>query len=177
MARCRIARLLNGTRTYHTLGILKVDILALGNADLASANAFDLDPAHYGLCTGPLGERAPRGPPSVYHMPAARAAQASGFVFFFVGRFVFQVDICARRSTCCPRLRPPRHLTDLVIQVSHSCGPGPISWVNMVHPYLPAAWSAEGCQHPIPAPHDPARAEGNILGAHVGVPYFSGTGR
>ncbi|MCE9650714.1 MAG: error-prone DNA polymerase [Parvibaculum sp.] len=100
------------------LGILKVDVLALGMLTCIR-RAFDMLEKHHGrkleLAT------APQGDPAVYDM----LCQADS-----VG--VFQVESRAQMSML-PRLRP-RDFYDLVVEVA-IVRPGPIQG-GMVHPYL-----------------------------------------
>ena len=100
------------------LGILKIDILALGMLTCIH-KAFDLISKHYGK-TFDLSN-IPSEDPLVYEM----LSQADS-----VG--VFQVESRAQMSML-PRLKP-RNFYDLVIQVA-IVRPGPIQG-DMVHPYL-----------------------------------------
>jgi len=100
------------------LGILKIDVLALGMLT-AIAKSFALLKQHYDL---PLKlETVPREDPAVYAMLCE--ADSIG---------VFQVESRAQMSML-PRLRP-RVFFDLVIEVA-IVRPGPIQG-DMVHPYL-----------------------------------------
>ncbi|WP_093993402.1 error-prone DNA polymerase [Flavimaricola marinus] len=136
------------------LGILKVDILALGMLTCIR-KAFDLISAHYGqsftLAT------TPREDPRVYEMLCRGDS---------VG--VFQVESRAQMNML-PRLRP-REFYDLVIEVA-IVRPGPIQG-DMVHPYLRRRNGEEIVEYPSPgAPHDPSELK-NILGRTLGVPIF-----
>ncbi|MBM1220830.1 error-prone DNA polymerase [Ponticoccus sp. SC2-23] len=136
------------------LGILKVDILALGMLTCIR-KAFDMISAHYGeeftLAT------TPREDPRVYEMLCRGDS---------VG--VFQVESRAQMNML-PRLRP-REFYDLVIEVA-IVRPGPIQG-DMVHPYLRRRNGEEAVDYPAPgAPHDPAELK-NILGRTLGVPIF-----
>ncbi len=136
------------------LGILKVDILALGMLTCIR-KCFDLVSAHYGqdftLAT------VPQEDPRVYDM-LCRADSVG----------VFQVESRAQMNML-PRLRP-REFYDLVIEVA-IVRPGPIQG-DMVHPYLRRRSGAEPVSYPSPAPpHDPAELK-QILGRTLGVPIF-----
>ncbi len=136
------------------LGILKVDILALGMLTCIR-KCFDLIEAHYGrrytLAT------TPKEDPRVYEMLCRGDS---------VG--VFQVESRAQINML-PRLRP-REFYDLVIEVA-IVRPGPIQG-DMVHPYLRRRAGEEPVAYPSPAPpHDPAELK-NILGRTLGVPIF-----
>src|SRR5690606_4645696 len=101
-----------------TLGILKIDVLALGMLSCIR-RAFDLLDKHYGIRMG-LAD-VPQGDAAVYDMLCE--ADAIG---------VFQVESRAQMSML-PRLRP-RCFYDLVVEVA-IVRPGPIQG-DMVHPYL-----------------------------------------
>ena len=136
------------------LGILKVDILALGMLTCIR-KCFDLIEAHYGkrydLAT------TPKEDPRVYEMLSRGDS---------VG--VFQVESRAQMNML-PRLRP-REFYDLVIEVA-IVRPGPIQG-DMVHPYLRRRNGEEAVEYPSPAlPHDPSELR-NILGRTLGVPIF-----
>ncbi|SEQ29794.1 error-prone DNA polymerase [Loktanella sp. DSM 29012] len=136
------------------LGILKVDILALGMLTCIR-KCFDLISAHYGqdwtLAT------VPREDPRVYNMICKGDT---------VG--VFQIESRAQMNML-PRLRP-RTFYDLVIEVA-IVRPGPIQG-DMVHPYLRRRSGEEPVSYPSPgAPHDPSELK-NILGRTLGVPIF-----
>lgn len=136
------------------LGILKVDILALGMLTCIR-KAFDFISAHYGreltLAT------VPKEDPRVYDMLCHGDS---------IG--VFQVESRAQINML-PRLRP-RVFYDLVIEVA-IVRPGPIQG-DMVHPYLRRRNGEEVIAYPSPGPpHDPAELK-NILGRTLGVPIF-----
>ena len=136
------------------LGILKVDILALGMLTCIR-KCFDVISAHYGQ-DFTLAE-VPRDDPRVYDMLCRGDS---------VG--VFQVESRAQMNML-PRLRP-RAFYDLVIEVA-IVRPGPIQG-DMVHPYLRRRNGEEEVDYPAPgAPHDPAELK-NILGRTLGVPIF-----
>lgn len=100
------------------LGILKVDVLALGMLTCIK-KAFDLAHQHYGLNL--TLENVPAEDPEVYDMICH--ADTLG---------VFQIESRAQMSML-PRLRP-RKFYDLVVEVA-IVRPGPIQG-DMVHPYL-----------------------------------------
>ena len=130
-----------------TLGILKVDVLALGMLSCIR-KAFDLMAAHhhirYDLATLPTEDRA------TYDMLCR--ADSLG---------VFQVESRAQMNFL-PRMRP-RKFYDLVIQVA-IIRPGPIQG-DMVHPYL----RRRNGQEVMTFPSD---ALGAVLGKTLGVPLF-----
>ncbi|QQA44366.1 error-prone DNA polymerase [Pelagovum pacificum] len=136
------------------LGILKVDILALGMLTCIR-KCFDLIEAHYGQ-TWTLAT-VPKEDNRVYDMLCKGDS---------IG--VFQVESRAQMNML-PRLRP-RQFYDLVIEVA-IVRPGPIQG-DMVHPYLRRRSGEEPVQYPSPgAPHDPSELK-NILGRTLGVPIF-----
>ncbi len=130
-----------------TLGILKVDILALGMLSCIR-KAFGLLEKHhhtdYTLATLPPED------PQVYEMLCK--ADSLG---------VFQVESRAQMNFL-PRMRP-RSFYDLVIQVA-IIRPGPIQG-DMVHPYL----RRRNGQEIVTFPSD---ALGRVLGKTLGVPLF-----
>jgi error-prone DNA polymerase len=137
------------------LGILKVDVLALGMLTCIR-KCLDLLADHHGrrltLAT------VPREDPETYAM--LRKGDSLG---------VFQVESRAQMNML-PRLRP-REFYDLVIQVA-IVRPGPIQG-DMVHPYLKRRRGAEQVQIPAPAPeHGPPDELTSILGRTLGVPIF-----
>ncbi len=137
------------------LGIMKVDVLALGMLT-ASARRFDLIAQHHGE-TLTLGT-VPREDPAVYDMLCK--ADSIG---------VFQVESRAQ-MTMLPRLKP-RKFYDLVIEVA-IVRPGPIQG-DMVHPYLRRRGGDEAVEFPSPAPdHGPADELQQVLGKTLGVPLF-----
>ena len=136
------------------LGILKVDVLALGMLTYIR-KCFDMISAHYGrgltLATIPAEDGA------VYDMLSKGDS---------VG--VFQVESRAQMNML-PRLRP-QCFYDLVIEVA-IVRPGPIQG-DMVHPYLRRRAGKEPEEYPSPRPpHDPDELRA-ILGRTKGVPIF-----
>jgi error-prone DNA polymerase len=129
------------------LGILKIDVLALGMLSCL-AKAFDLLKNTYGhnytLATLPSED------PVVYDMICA--ADTLG---------VFQIESRAQ-MTMLPRLRP-REFYDLVIEVA-IVRPGPIQG-DMVHPYLRRRQGIEKVTFPKEELRD-------VLGRTLGVPLF-----
>ena len=116
------------------LGMLKVDVLALGMLT-ACSRALRLLEAHYG---GQLDlATIPKEEPAVYDMICR--ADTIG---------VFQIESRAQ-MTMLPRLRP-REFYDLVIEVA-IVRPGPIQG-DMVHPYLRRRQGIEKVAIPRPRP-------------------------
>ena len=137
------------------LGILKVDVLALGMLTCIR-KCLDLIEIHHGksltLAT------VPREDPATYAM--LRQGDSLG---------VFQVESRAQMNML-PRLKP-REFYDLVIQVA-IVRPGPIQG-DMVHPYLKRRRGAEQVVIPAPAPeHGPPDELSSILARTLGVPIF-----
>jgi error-prone DNA polymerase len=137
------------------LGILKIDVLALGMLSCIR-KCLDLLGAHHGrqltLAT------VPREDPAVYDMLCKGDSLG-----------VFQVESRAQMNML-PRLRP-REFYDLVIQVA-IVRPGPIQG-DMVHPYLKRRRGEEPVLLPAPAPaHGPPDELSSILGRTLGVPIF-----
>ena len=137
------------------LGILKVDVLALGMLTCIR-KCLDLLGAHHGreltLAT------VPREDPAVYDMLCKGDSLG-----------VFQVESRAQMNML-PRLRP-RQFYDLVIQVA-IVRPGPIQG-DMVHPYLKRRRGEEKVEIPAPGPeHGPADELSSILNRTLGVPIF-----
>jgi DNA polymerase III alpha subunit len=130
-----------------SLGILKVDVLALGMLTCIR-KAFDLIARHhridYTLATLPPED------PAVYDMLCK--ADSLG---------VFQVESRAQMNFL-PRMRP-RTFYDLVIEVA-IIRPGPIQG-DMVHPYLRRRNGEEQVSFP-------SDALGQVLGKTLGVPLF-----
>jgi DNA-directed DNA polymerase III PolC len=130
-----------------SLGILKVDILALGMLSCIR-RAFDLLERHHNvrhdLATLPAED------PATYDMLCR--ADSLG---------VFQVESRAQMNFL-PRMRP-RKFYDLVIQVA-IIRPGPIQG-DMVHPYLRRRNGEEQVSFP-------SDALGQVLGKTLGVPLF-----
>jgi error-prone DNA polymerase len=129
------------------LGILKVDVLALGMLT-AIRKCFDLIHKHHGreleLAT------VPQNDPDVYEM-ASRADTVG----------VFQIESRAQMSML-PRLRP-KCFYDLVIQVA-IVRPGPIQG-GMVHPYLRRRQEKEPVSYP-------SKEVEGVLYKTLGVPIF-----
>ncbi len=129
------------------LGMLKVDVLALGMLT-CMAKGFALLKQHWGrevdLAT------VPQDDPAVYDM----LCQADSLG-------VFQVESRAQ-MTMLPRLRP-RNFYDLVVEVA-IVRPGPIQG-DMVHPYLRRRNGEEPVSFPSPELE-------SVLGKTMGVPLF-----
>ena len=129
------------------LGILKVDVLALGMLS-CMRRCFDLIDQHYGqrleLATLPPED------PQVYDMLCR--ADSIG---------VFQVESRAQMAML-PRLKP-RTFYDLVVEVA-IVRPGPIQG-NMVHPYLRRRSGEEKIEYP-------SEELREVLGKTMGVPLF-----
>ena len=129
------------------LGLLKVDVLALGMLT-ALSKGFELLDQHYGqrltLATIPPEE------PQVYAM--IQRADTIG---------VFQIESRAQMSML-PRLRPANYY-DLVIEVA-IVRPGPIQG-DMVHPYLRRRQGIEEVSYPSPELEA-------VLSKTLGVPLF-----
>jgi error-prone DNA polymerase len=137
------------------LGILKIDVLALGMLTCIR-KCFDLIEQHHGerweLAT------VPREVPQVYDMLCEGDSLG-----------VFQVESRAQMNML-PRLRP-RCFYDLVIEVA-IVRPGPIQG-DMVHPYLKRRSGKEAVTFPCPDPeHGPPDELEKILGRTLGVPIF-----
>ena len=137
------------------LGLLKVDVLALGMLTCIH-RAFDLLEMHHGRAISLAS--VPREDGAVYDMLCR--ADSLG---------VFQVESRAQMNML-PRLKP-RCFYDLVIEVA-IVRPGPIQG-GMVHPYLRRRDGLEREDYPAPAPeHGPADELRQILGKTKGVPLF-----
>ncbi|WP_374765281.1 error-prone DNA polymerase [Yunchengibacter salinarum] len=137
------------------LGILKIDVLALGMLTCLR-KGFDLLAGHHGK---PLTLASlPREDPVTYAMLSRGDSLG-----------VFQVESRAQMAML-PRMRP-RTFYDLVIEVA-IVRPGPIQG-DMVHPYLRRRNGAEAIEFPAP---DPAFGEADelkdVLGRTLGVPLF-----
>jgi error-prone DNA polymerase len=137
------------------LGILKIDVLALGMLTCIR-KCFDLVEQHHGerweLAT------VPQEVPEVYDMLCAGDSLG-----------VFQVESRAQ-MTMLPRLKP-RCFYDLVIEVA-IVRPGPIQG-DMVHPYLKRRAGKAPLTFPCPSPeHGPADELERILKRTLGVPVF-----
>ncbi len=129
------------------LGILKIDILALGMLSCI-AKAFSLIAAHHDLHLTLAS--VPPECPRVYQM--LQRGDSVG---------VFQVESRAQMSML-PRLKP-KEFNDLVIEVA-IVRPGPIQG-DMVHPYLRRREGRE----PVDLPSPELRA---VLESTLGVPLF-----
>ncbi|MBE0529183.1 MAG: error-prone DNA polymerase [Rhodospirillales bacterium] len=130
-----------------TLGMLKVDVLALGMLTCIR-KAFDLISRHHGR---PLTLAAvPAEDPAVYDMLCEGDS---------VG--VFQVESRAQMAML-PRLKP-RNFYDLVIEVA-IVRPGPIQG-DMVHPYLRRRQGKEAVSYP-------SKDLEAVLGKTLGIPLF-----
>ncbi len=137
------------------LGILKVDVLALGMLTCIR-KCLDLLGAHHGKHLT-LAE-VPKEDPAVYDMLCKGDSLG-----------VFQIESRAQMNML-PRLRP-RCFYDLVIEVA-IVRPGPIQG-DMVHPYLKRRRGAEKVEIPAPGPaHGPPDELTSILGRTLGVPIF-----
>ena len=129
------------------LGILKVDVLALGMLT-AIRKAFDLVRAHRGIALDLA--TVPDADPAVYDMLCRGDSLG-----------VFQVESRAQMAML-PRLRP-RCFYDLVVEVA-IVRPGPIVG-DMVHPYLRRRAGLE----PVEFPSEALR---EVMGKTLGVPLF-----
>ena len=139
----------------NALGIMKVDVLALGMLTCIR-KAFDLLREHKGI--DHTLASIPPDDTATYDMLCR--ADSLG---------VFQVESRAQMNML-PRLKPQRFY-DLVIQVA-IVRPGPIQG-DMVHPYLRRRKGAEAVTYPSPAPaHGPADELESILKRTLGVPLF-----
>ncbi|MFH3480993.1 error-prone DNA polymerase [Xanthobacter variabilis] len=130
------------------IGLLKVDILALGMLT-AVKKCFGLLERHYGLEMTRIGD-VPAEDERVYAM--LKRADSIG---------VFQVESRAQQ-TMLPRLRPER-FQDLVVEVA-IVRPGPIQG-GMVHPYLRRRQGLEPVDYPSPELRE-------VLESTLGVPLF-----
>ena len=137
------------------LGILKIDVLALGMLTCIR-KCFDLVERHH-------GERwtlasIPQEVPAVYDMLCRGDSLG-----------VFQVESRAQMNML-PRLKP-QCFYDLVIEVA-IVRPGPIQG-DMVHPFLKRRSGKEPVTFPCPDPeHGPPDELERILGRTLGVPIF-----
>ncbi|MFZ2468385.1 MAG: error-prone DNA polymerase [Parvibaculum sedimenti] len=130
-----------------TLGILKIDVLALGMLSCIR-RAFDLLDEHYGIKLNLA--TVPQDDVAVYDMLCK--ADSVG---------VFQVESRAQMSML-PRLKP-RNFYDLVVEVA-IVRPGPIQG-GMVHPYLKRREYPDEVTYPSPELED-------VLKKTLGVPLF-----
>ncbi|KRA62595.1 DNA polymerase [Caulobacter sp. Root656] len=139
-----------------SLGLMKVDILALGMLT-AIQRAFGMLRADHGQPIVDLAD-VPVEVKGVYDMLSV--ADSVG---------VFQVESRAQMSML-PRLKPNRFY-DLVIEVA-IVRPGPIQG-DMVHPYLRRRQGLEKAEWPAPSPEHGDKDElKGILGNTYGVPLF-----
>ncbi|PCI60042.1 MAG: error-prone DNA polymerase [Kordiimonadales bacterium] len=137
------------------LGILKVDILALGMLTCLR-KCFDLLRSHYGKRLALADVPATDGP--TYKM--IQKADTVG---------VFQIESRAQMSML-PRLKP-KIFYDLIVQVA-IVRPGPIQG-NMVHPYLRRRQGKEEVEYPSPSPEfGPPDELRKVLEKTYGVPLF-----
>jgi error-prone DNA polymerase len=137
------------------LGIMKVDVLALGMLSCIR-RAFALM-AEHGLGEQTLEVDIKADDPAVYAM--LEKGDSIG---------VFQVESRAQMNML-PRLKP-RSLYDLTVQVA-IVRPGPIEG-DMVHPYLRRREGLEEPEYPSPgAGHNPNELK-DLLGRTYGVPIF-----
>ena len=130
-----------------TLGILKVDVLALGMLSCIR-KAFDLLGKHHGLD---------------YNLATLPAEDSATYDMLCVADSlgVFQVESRAQMNFL-PRMKP-RTFYDLVIEVA-IIRPGPIQG-DMLHPYLKRRNKEEEVSFP-------SDALGAVLGKTLGVPLF-----
>ncbi|MDE2488422.1 MAG: error-prone DNA polymerase [Alphaproteobacteria bacterium] len=139
------------------LGLMKVDVLALGMLTALKKGLDLLPPLPDGRLIGDIAD-IPQEDPAVYEM-LSRADSVG----------VFQVESRAQMSML-PRLRPAKFY-DLVIEVA-IVRPGPIQG-DMVHPYLKRREGREPVDFPAPAPeHGEADELRQVLGKTLGVPLF-----
>ncbi|WP_126979116.1 error-prone DNA polymerase [Frigidibacter oleivorans] len=136
------------------LGILKIDVLALGMLTCIR-KCLDLLTAHYGI----VHDLASIPPDDTATYDMLCRGDSIG---------VFQVESRAQMNML-PRLRP-RRFYDLVIEVA-IVRPGPIQG-DMVHPYLRRRSGAEPVDYPAPGPEHPQDELKNILQRTLGVPIF-----
>ena len=137
------------------LGIMKVDVLALGMLTCIR-KAFDLLAAHKGI---------------EHTLASIEQEDTATYDMLCRGDSigVFQVESRAQMAML-PRLRP-RTYYDLVIEVA-IVRPGPIQG-NMVHPYLRRRKGVETVIYPRPAPDKgPPDELESILSRTLGVPLF-----
>ena len=132
-----------------TLGLLKVDVLALGMLS-AIRRSFDMIRHHYGRVISIADITAMGDDPAVY--ADLQAGDSIG---------VFQVESRAQMSML-PRLRPSSYY-DLVVQIA-IVRPGPIQG-DMVHPYLRRRKGEEAVTYP-------SKEVKDVLSRTLGVPIF-----
>jgi error-prone DNA polymerase len=136
------------------LGLLKVDVLALGMLSCLR-RGFALLQSHYGVQRDLTMQDEDE---ETYKM--IRRADTIG---------VFQIESRAQMSML-PRLRPEKFY-DLVIEVA-IVRPGPIQG-KMVHPYLQRRQNPKLVSYPSPSPEFGAANElEDVLGRTLGVPLF-----
>ena len=136
------------------LGLLKVDVLALGMLTCLR-RGFAFLQSHYGLHRDLSMQDEDL---ATYAM--IRRADTLG---------VFQIESRAQMSML-PRLKP-REFYDLVIEVA-IVRPGPIQG-KMVHPYLQRRQNPQLVSYPSPSPEfGPADELKEVLGRTLGVPLF-----
>ncbi len=136
------------------LGILKVDVLALGMLTCIR-KCFDILDRQYGVRHDLAS--IPQGDGDTYDMLCRGDS---------IG--VFQVESRAQMNML-PRLKP-RRFYDLVIEVA-IVRPGPIQG-DMVHPYLRRRSGDEPVIYPSPGPEHPQDELKTILSRTLGVPIF-----
>src|SRR5580658_6836730 len=142
-----------------TLGLMKVDVLALGMLSCLR-RGLDLLKTHYGkdYSLASIPKDGTADAPEVYAMLSR--ADSIG---------VFQVESRAQMSML-PRLKP-QCFYDLVIEVA-IVRPGPIQG-DMVHPYLRRRDKIDPEHYPSPDPaQGPADELENVLKRTLGVPLF-----
>jgi error-prone DNA polymerase len=139
-----------------TLGLMKVDVLALGMLSCLR-RGLDLIKTHYPEEKATTLAAIPHDE-AVYEM-LSRADSVG----------IFQVESRAQMSML-PRLKP-REFYDLVIEVA-IVRPGPIQG-DMVHPYLRRRDGIDKTFYPSPHPaHGPANELEDVLKRTLGVPLF-----
>jgi error-prone DNA polymerase len=139
-----------------SLGLMKVDVLALGMLT-ALQRGLKMLAADHDVIISDIAD-IPEEIPSVYAM--LTRAESIG---------VFQVESRAQMSML-PRLKPVKFY-DLVIEVA-IVRPGPIQG-NMVHPYLKRRNNPALVHYPAPHPdHGPHDELKELLGDTLGVPLF-----
>ncbi|HEX8418207.1 MAG TPA: error-prone DNA polymerase, partial [Methylobacterium sp.] len=139
-----------------TVGLLKVDVLALGMLSCLK-RGLDFLRRDHGRDFSSLAE-IPQNDAAVYAMLSK--ADSVG---------VFQVESRAQMSML-PRLKP-KEFYDLVVQVA-IVRPGPIQG-DMVHPYLRRRDKLEEVVYPAPSPkHGPKDELESVLKRTFGVPLF-----
>jgi error-prone DNA polymerase len=142
-----------------TLGLMKVDVLALGMLSCLR-RGLDLLKIHYrkNLTLATIPKDGTGEAQQIYQM--LQRADSIG---------VFQVESRAQMSML-PRLKP-RCFYDLVIEVA-IVRPGPIQG-DMVHPYLRRRDGIDQEHYPSPAPqHGPPDELKDVLKRTLGVPLF-----